>query len=324
MTAPADGLILVDKPEGLTSAAVVSRLRRYLKMRRVGHTGTLDPFATGVLPICFGRATGAAGYLLGWDKSYRAEILLGQSTDTMDSEGEILEEAPRQDLIPFFEFERIQPLVSGLTSETRQRAPLYSAVKIDGKPLYKYARQGQEVDRPVRDIRVYRSELISVTDPGDGCPRLTVEMTVSSGTYIRSLADLLGRKLGVFAHATALRRLSVGRFDLGRAIPLDQLEALFTACGEDGDRFRQAIQERGWILPVGSVFLDWPRMDLKAREALDLTYGRTIASALSDTSEAAFFYQDQLVAVGTVTAGQARVKRVFMTPDEIEKKDQAR
>ncbi|MDD3418819.1 MAG: tRNA pseudouridine(55) synthase TruB, partial [Eubacteriales bacterium] len=227
MNDPDGGILIIDKQAGMTSAGVVSRIRRLLKMKRVGHTGTLDPFATGVLPICFGRATRASAYMLHWDKRYRVDIRLGYATTTMDIEGEaILPIADVGECRKWLEDEpRIRQEVERLVEEKEQRPPMYSAIKHRGKPLYEYARQGIEIERPMRSIRVYESVFKNLWEDEQGYPIVSVELMVSAGTYIRSLADLLGQRLGCGAHAAALRRLSVGHFDLQKALTLDELES---------------------------------------------------------------------------------------------------
>lgn len=316
-----DGILLVDKEEGLTSAGVVARCRRLLGMKRVGHTGTLDPFATGLLPVVFGRATGAAGYIQDRDKVYRAKIQLGSATDTMDLEGELTDrvEGPEvcRDYLPGGEgYGRICEVLASLTGETLQEAPAYSAVKVGGKALYSYAREGKEVTRPLRSIRVDEARLLSIQEGPGGWPVLEIDFKVSSGTYIRALADLLGRRLSCFGHAVSLRRLSVGDFDLERALTLTQLFSLYDDLDKDRQAFREALEAGGAVLDTGRAFADWPRLDLDPQRALELSYGRPLALE-EDLDRAAFFYRDRLLALGRVEGGLSRVSRVFMTPDMV-------
>ena len=322
MTAAPDGILLIDKDPDLTSAAVVSRLRRLLGMKRVGHTGTLDPFATGLLPVCFGRATAVASYVQEWDKSYRCGIRLGYATSTMDPEGEVTDRAEDpaawRDYLPGGRgLGRLEEALASLTRETLQQAPAYSAVKIQGKPLYQYAREGKEVDRPLRPIRVYESRLLEVTEDGEGGPLVMAHFRVSSGTYIRALADLLGRRLACYGHAASLRRLSVGHFHLDQALKLEALFALFDDLGKDPQALRAALEDRGAILDIGQAFLDWPRQDLTRPQARDLAQGRPLALPGEAGGRRAFFFQERLVAVGRIEAGQGRVNRVFLSPDQL-------
>lgn len=321
MTAPPDGILLIDKDPDLTSAAVVSRLRRLLGMKRVGHTGTLDPFATGLLPVCFGRATAVAAYVQEWDKSYRCGIRLGFATTTMDPEGQVTDRADPaalRDYLPGGKGRgRLEEALTSLTRETLQQAPAYSAVKIQGKPLYQYAREGKEVDRPLRPIRVYEARLLDVTEDGEGRPLVMAHFRVSSGTYIRALADLLGRKLACYGHAASLRRLSVGHFQLDQALKLESLFSLFDERDKDPQALRAALEDRGAILDIGQAFLDWPRQDLTRPQALDLAQGRPLALPGAAGGRCAFFFQDRLVAVGQIEAGLGRVNRVFLSPDQL-------
>jgi tRNA pseudouridine55 synthase len=211
---PVEGLILVDKPAGPTSHDVIARLRRLSGIRRIGHAGTLDPLATGLLLVCVGRATRLLEYLLDQPKRYEAVLCLGQRTDTFDAEGTILAERPVEVTLPDIEvaLERFRgPIV--------QRAPAFSAVKRDGVPLYKLARQGLDVERPAREVTIYDLTLNAWHSPS-----LHLDVTCSSGTYIRSLADDVGQTLGCGAYLSDLRRTAVGTFLVADAVPLDALE----------------------------------------------------------------------------------------------------
>lgn len=207
------GVLNIDKPSGLTSHDVVARLRRTTGIRRIGHAGTLDPLATGVLVVCLGRATRLIEYLIGQDKTYETTIRLGQTTDTYDADGEIVVERPA-DVTP----EAIAAALEAFRGPIRQRAPAYSAIKRDGQPLYKLARRGEAVDPPVRDVTIHALEMLSYEPP-----LLTLRVACSSGTYIRSLAHDLGQALGCGGHVVALRRTAVGPFDIAAAVALDSL-----------------------------------------------------------------------------------------------------
>lgn len=322
MKIPDGGLIILDKQAGLTSAGLVAGLRPLLGMKRVGHTGTLDPFATGVLPICFGRATAAAGYMQKMDKAYLCEIKLGYATTSMDREGEISERAPdeasyRRFLEDASSRASLESTVASLTRETSQKAPLYSAVKVGGKRLYKYARQGEEVEPPDRPITVHEASLVGLREDEDGYPLVAVEFLVSSGTYIRSLADLLGRRLASFGHAASLRRLSVGPFGLEQAVSLDRLGRLFREEGEKPGSFRDRIQAEGLVFPVGEVFRGWNKKELSREEAVSLAQGQTVACGPEVVAELAFFHKERLIAIGGAADGICRVTRVFTDPGTI-------
>jgi tRNA pseudouridine55 synthase len=212
------GVIVVDKPSGMTSARVVGKVKRALGIKKVGHTGTLDPMATGVLPLCIGEGTKIAGYLLAADKSYEGEFLLGVETDTLDREGQVVAENP--EAAAAVQREQVLAAIDKLTGAQMQVPPMFSAIKKDGQRLHKLARQGVEVERESRAITVFRFELLSFAA---GRGRFAVH--VSKGTYVRSLVLDLGRLLGCGAHLTQLRRTQAGSFDLDMAVTLDELES---------------------------------------------------------------------------------------------------
>jgi tRNA pseudouridine55 synthase len=206
------GVLVIDKPRGLSSAQVVARVRRELREKSAGHTGTLDPMATGVLPVVMGEGTKIAGFLLADDKAYEGELELGVTTDTLDAEGKEVARAPWQHV----DEAAVRAAIARLTGEQLQVPPMYSALKQDGKRLYELARAGQEVPREARPVRIDRFDLRSFAPP-----RLTFAVDCSKGTYVRSLARDLGEILGTGATLTALRRTRSGRFSLADAVPLD-------------------------------------------------------------------------------------------------------
>ena len=212
-----EGILLVDKPTDHTSHDVVARLRGKLRMKRVGHAGTLDPMATGLLIILVGKATRVSQYLMGLDKEYEGTIELGKFTDTQDAEGEVLETIP----VPAFSEADILAAVKSFLGDQYQTPPMYSAVKIDGVPLYKSARKGEEVEREPRFIRVMSWEITRFA-----LPRLDFRLRCTKGTYVRTLAHDLGRKLGCGAHLAALRRTASDKFHISQALTLDQINAL--------------------------------------------------------------------------------------------------
>jgi tRNA pseudouridine55 synthase len=208
-----NGVLIIDKSAGPTSHDVVASVRKVLRMKKVGHTGTLDPAATGVLPIVLGKATKLSRYLVGCDKSYRGMICLGVTTDTLDAVGQVLEEKP----VDVTE-EQVEAVLEKFRGDIKQVPPMYSAKKIDGKKLYELARQGVEVEREAKDVRIDELKLISF----DGT-NIEVDVTCTSGTYIRVLALDIGEALGCGGHLSALRRTRVGNFDLSSAITIDDL-----------------------------------------------------------------------------------------------------
>lgn len=214
-----DGVLLLDKPEGLSSNHALQRAKRALDARKAGHTGTLDPFATGLLVCCMGRATKISAAMLQADKTYEATLGFGQETDSGDLTGHIVYEAlPQMAQVCRPDLERV---LAGFMGEIEQVPPMYSALKRDGRPLYEYARQGIELERAPRRVCIYRLDILSFS-PRQA--RLVVEC--SKGTYIRTLAQDIGRRLGCAAHLTALRRTRVGPFSLEDAVALDALQAM--------------------------------------------------------------------------------------------------
>ena len=215
MTGCAHGILLLDKEEGLTSNAALQRARRLLGNRKAGHTGTLDPYATGLLVLLFGEATKVSDYVLNADKRYRAVLQLGQETNTGDREGEVVSSAAVETSAA-----AIGEVLSRFRGSISQVPPMFSAIKQGGQPLYRLARRGIEVERPARDVEIYSLELVSW-----GGDMLVLDVHCSKGTYIRTLAQDIGRGLGCGAHIAALRRLAAGPFSVDAAYTLAELEA---------------------------------------------------------------------------------------------------
>lgn len=211
-----NGVVIVDKPKGKTSHDVVSALRRIYKTRRVGHTGTLDPLATGVLPVCIGNATKAADMLTAADKRYTAVFELGLRSDTLDIEGEIKE----RNTVNVTEDE-ILSVIAGFTGEQDQLPPMYSAIKKNGKKLYELARAGEDVERETRRINIYSIDIIDIS-----LPFVTIDVHCSKGTYIRSLCDDIGTELGCGAVITELRRTQSAGFGISESHTIEELAAM--------------------------------------------------------------------------------------------------
>lgn len=208
-----DGILVIDKPVGPTSHDVVSSVRKILKEKKVGHTGTLDPAATGVLPLVLGNATKIARYLSGGDKRYLAVVRLGVTTDTLDAEGKILEERP----VSVSEAQ-VREAVQRFAGEIDQVPPMFSAKKIDGQRLYELARQGVEVEREPKKVTVHSIDVVSIA-----LPQVTIDVHCSAGTYVRVLAADIGEVLGTGAHLESLRRTEAGPFSLDDAVSLEAL-----------------------------------------------------------------------------------------------------
>lgn len=211
-----EGLLNIDKPAGMSSHDVVNRIRRLTGIHRVGHAGTLDPLATGVLLLCVGRTTRLVEYLVGHDKVYEVVVRLGQTTNTYDAEGEVVLERPFTHLTS----SQIEQALEPFRGPIQQKPPIYSAIKKDGQPLYKLARAGVEVDVPSRDVTIHALEILAID-----LPDVRLRVACSSGTYIRSLAHDLGEALGCGGHVIDLRRTAVGDFAAAAAVPLDALTA---------------------------------------------------------------------------------------------------
>lgn len=214
--AEVNGVLLLDKPIGLTSNAALQEAKRIFRARKAGHTGSLDPIATGLLPLCFGEATKISRFLLEAPKRYQARFRLGQTTATGDAEGEVV--ATRAVTVGRAE---VESALTRFMGEIEQIPPMYSAIKLHGQPLYKLARQGIEVERAPRRVTVYELRLL-----GHGGDEIEIEVACSSGFYVRALAHDLGEVLGCGAHVTALRRTAVGAFRVEEAVTLERLKAL--------------------------------------------------------------------------------------------------
>ncbi|MBC2602341.1 tRNA pseudouridine(55) synthase TruB [Puniceicoccus vermicola] len=210
-----EGLLFVDKPSGMTSHDVVARVRRIYHIKKVGHAGTLDPMATGLLIILVGRATKASNFLMSQPKTYEGEFRLGKVTDSQDADGEVVEEKE----VPPVSEEQMKELFDGFLGDQYQTPPMFSAKKIKGVPLYKLARKGQEVEREPRFVHIKSFDLLDMN-----VPDVKFRIAVSKGTYVRTVAHDLGQKLGCGAYLTSLRRTAINDIDIKRAVPLETLQ----------------------------------------------------------------------------------------------------
>jgi len=212
-----DGVLLVDKPTDHTSHDVIARLRGKLKMKRIGHAGTLDPMATGVLIVLVGKATRASQYLMSLDKEYAGTIKLGSVTNTQDAEGEVLETRP----VPPLTDDEVRAVTQTFIGDQYQMPPMFSAIKIDGVPLYKSARKGEEIEREPRFVRISSFELTRIAPP-----EIDFVIRCTKGTYVRTIAHDFGAKIGCGGHLSALRRTATGKFKVEQCLTLDQIQAL--------------------------------------------------------------------------------------------------
>jgi tRNA pseudouridine55 synthase len=256
---PIHGWLCLDKPEGMTSTAAVNRVRRITRAQKVGHGGTLDPLATGVLPIALGEATKTVAYVMEGRKHYRFTIRLGEARTTDDAEGEVLAES---ELRP--DTGEIEAALPCFVGQIEQVPPRFAAIKVEGERAYDLARRGEEVDLAARSVDVDRFDLVERPDPD----HVTFEVVCGRGTYVRALVRDLGEHLGCFAHVSALRRLRVGPFDVADAISLVALEQLVA-----DDALPQAL------LPVGAALGDMPALSLTQPQADRLRAGQTIRVA---------------------------------------------
>lgn len=285
-----DGLLLVNKPGGLTSHDVISHLRRALKTKRLGHTGTLDPMATGVLPVLVGQATRLSQYLITDRKSYRATLCLGATTDTMDAEGQITAQTPVS-ITPG----ELKAVISSFVGPQMQLPPMYSAKKVGGKKLYELARQGVEIERQPCAITIYKIEIVELD-----LPKVVLDVFCSSGTYIRVLASDIGAKAGCGAYLTALERTSVGPFTLADSTPLKELE--------------EGTPEEGYakLLPMAQALYNLPQMTLDESGYSRIVHGNPVACTLAETVDpVVLLYHGEVIAIGscqTLAGGQLVVQ----------------
>jgi len=249
-----DGVLLLDKPTGMTSNTALQVARRLLNAEKAGHTGTLDPLATGLLPLCFGEATKFAGELLDADKSYRATLRLGITTDTADAEGRVLLTRPVAVTV-----DQLQAALADFAGEIEQVPPMHSALKRDGKPLYEYARAGIELERAPRRVVIHALRLLAFA--GDTAE---IEVDCSKGTYVRTLAADIGERLGCGAHLTALRRTRIASLEVGTAVTLAELEGLPL------DR-RDAL-----LAPADALLAELPRAELGVADTARVQHGQAV------------------------------------------------
>lgn len=265
-----DGIFNINKPTGITSHDVVAIIRKHMKQKRVGHAGTLDPLASGVLPICVGQGTRVAEYLSESGKAYQAEIQFGTATDTYDAEGTITASASTAELT----LTTIEETIEQFRGPQMQYPPLYSAIKIEGQPAYKRARAGEAIALEPRPIVIYTLEILAWNPP-----RLTLAIECSKGTYIRSLAHDLGMHIGCFAYLQALTRTRSGPFTLADSITLEQ----FAAAVETN-----TIQD--YSFPFDKALEQYPAIKLNAETAERVKHGNTFTNAVANNSDLARVY----------------------------------
>lgn len=298
------GVLVVDKPVGMTSHDVVQAIRNGTGLRRAGHTGTLDPRASGVLVILVGPAVRLSEYVSASDKRYQAIIRLGGTTDTFDAEGRVTESKVDPMSITESQFEEA---LKSFVGEIEQTPPPYSAVKVRGRKAYEMARKGEEVELEPRKITVHHLEVLEWTPP-----EVVIDVHCSSGTYVRSLANDLGEKLGCGAYLVGLRRTKSGRFTLRDSVPLRKLQEAFTA----GNWYQ-------YLIPAAEALGDWPAVELNPDEVEGVRHGHRVKAKEADTVHEkvrGVSTQGELVALMVLANGEDgspewQPKKVFFTSD---------
>ncbi|MFD1735861.1 tRNA pseudouridine(55) synthase TruB [Bacillus salitolerans] len=258
-----DGILLLHKPKGLTSHDCVFKVRKLLKTKKVGHTGTLDPDVTGVLPICIGRATKIAEYVTGTSKTYIGEVTIGYSTITEDSSGEIVQKKEVDRTITRSEIEEV---LQGLMGKQLQTPPMYSAVKVNGKRLYEYARKGMEIERPTREITIHDLQLLDDRSVFEGeTISFQFKVTCSKGTYVRTLAVTIGEKLGFPAHMSHLIRTASGGFQIEECITFEEIEKVL-----------ELGQIQSILIPLERALAHLPNLQIDDKVAMKVRNGAVL------------------------------------------------
>ncbi|SCX65064.1 tRNA pseudouridine(55) synthase TruB [Variovorax sp. EL159] len=298
---PVHGVLLLDKPLGLSSNQALQKAKWLLRAEKAGHTGTLDPLATGVLPLCFGAATKFSQLHLDADKTYEATARLGVKTATGDAEGDVIAERP-VNVTP----EDLARVQQQFTGPIRQVPPMHSALKKDGKALYEYAREGVEIERAPRDVVIHKLEVTEAAAP-QGQRAIRIAATVSKGTYIRTLGEDIGEALGCGAHLTSLRRTATGDFGQAQCVTLEALEAM-----DEEERLAQ-------LLPAESLVDGHSRVTLGAEDAARFLSGLRRRGGWADAAEVAVFGSEPHAFLGTahVAAGELIPGRL-LNPIEIQ------
>jgi tRNA pseudouridine55 synthase len=297
---PVHGVLLLDKPLGLSSNNALQKCKWLLRAEKAGHTGTLDPLATGVLPLCFGAATKFSQLQLDADKTYQATLRLGVKTATGDAEGEVIEKRP----VPELTRERLAEVAKQLTGPMRQVPPMHSALKKDGKALYEYARAGEQVEREARDVVIRELDLLPAGLQEASCD-LFLRAKVSKGTYIRTLGEDIGEALGCGAHLVSLRRVATGQFDISQCVTLDALEAM------------SEPQRLACVHPVDALLAAHIRVTLDAENAGRFLSGLRRRGEWHDNEFVAVFGEQPRALLGTahIKGGELIPGRLLSPPE---------
>jgi len=292
-----NGILLLDKPKGVSSNKALQQVKKLYNAQKAGHTGSLDPLATGLLPICFGEATKVSAFLLDADKRYRVTIKLGEKTATADAEGAVLQSRPVQGI----DESDVKKLLAVFTGKIQQLPPMYSALKHEGQRLYKLARQGLEVERQPREITIYALELVEYN-----LPEIVLDVHCSKGTYVRTLAEDIGEHLGCGAHVLELRRTSVASFD---SLPVSMNEIMQTA--EKGFDSLDAL-----LLPMDTALAHWQEIHLTEEMTFYIRQGQAVMVPKAPTDGLVRLYDPENVFVGVGLVqpdGMVAPKRLIKT-----------
>jgi len=306
---PLNGVLLLDKATGHSSNDMLQKVKRLYGAQKAGHTGALDPLATGMLPICLGEATKFSQYLLESDKRYRVIAKLGERTDTSDSDGEVVQ---TRDID--FNHDTLLEKLEFFRGKTMQVPSMFSALKHQGKPLYHYARQGITIEREAREINVF--ELLFIRHEGD---ELELEIHVSKGTYIRTIIDDLGEMLGCGAHITMLRRLEVATYPQDKMISLAELQVLFDKATEE--EVSPAVYLDPLLLPMDSPVNNFPEVHISEELSVNALHGNPVAIAENDLNENELVRmvvvgdKQRFIGVGFIDSqGRVQPKRIVVEP----------
>ncbi len=298
------GVLVVDKPAGPTSFAVVERVRRAARAAKAGHTGTLDPAATRVLALCLEHAVKLQHWITEGDKAYEALVVLGVATDTEDAEGRVVARGDASGV----DADRVAAVLPGLLGESEQLPPMYSAVRVGGRRLHEAARAGEEVVRTPRRVIVHALDLLAFDPPEGGVARARIAVRCGKGTYVRTLATAIGAALGVPAHLGALRRTASGPFTLAGALALEEVEAL-------GRTDPAGLRAR--LVSPADALAGMPSLTVDDDQIRALAQGRFLPVTAPGEPCKAVDGQGRLVAVCAVSGGRLRPVRVFLTPAEL-------
>ena len=294
-----NGVLLLNKPAGMTSNEALQKVKRFIRADKGGHTGSLDPAATGMLPLCFGEATKVCAYLLESDKTYRVTAQLGEATDTGDADGKITETQP----VPVLDYAAWQVVLREFVGNSDQIPPMYSALKINGKRLYELARQGKTIERKARKIYIRLMDLIEIRDA-----RLVFRVHCSKGTYIRTLVEDIAKSVGTVAHTTKLHRESVGDFNADDMLDLESAELV---AKEDPDRLRARL------LSPDAALNKWPSCTLQKEDVIKFNRGQPVNPGCKDLGFVKVYtVKNKFLGVGeSLGNGIVTPKRLFTLPD---------